>query len=543
MKLKHIFFIVVFLIAAAGVFAAPGNLDPTFNGNGVVRSNIFYSGTGAVEFRTLAIQPDGKILAVGYVDAGANSIDSHSIVLRCNADGTIDTTFGTNGRADLYYPDYPIRGRVASAMELQPDGKIVLAITERPTTEPAWLCGATRLNADGSVDTGFGVNGLVSTPTPGNWCYVKNIKVQNDGKIVVGGTAFDQSIGTAHLAVIRYDANGVADTTFGANGLMFDPRGSYQDLHDVLLQPDQKIIVTGGTLVEGADQLVARYNADGTRDTTFGSDGLFAFPGQNNLAGNRSAALQPDGRIIVAGAILGSGAHGPGFYMNRVNPNGTLDTTFGANGYVVTQEVDRKVRESTAIVLQPDGKIIIGGSMLYDIDSPNHYADFSTGRYSADGVLEQNTSGKFMRRGESILSSAWGDNGITRTHFTDNVFARITDMKLDAAGRLLVYGYNNGEMVMARYQSDAPPYAGITGRLTTAGGVPIKNISVVLSEGGLPEPRYALTNQFGYYTFSGLPVTENYSVSISSKRFAFSEPQQHLMLNHDELSVDFTAEP
>jgi hypothetical protein len=96
---------------------------------------------------------------------------------------------------------------------------------------------------------------------------------------------------------------------------------------------------------------------------------------------------------------------------------------------------------------------------------------------------------------------------------------------------------------MARFLSESAPTANIYGTIRTAGGMPIRNVSVVLSEGGLSEPRYALTNQFGLYSFGGLQVTERYSISISSKRFNFIVDQKLVTLLHDEESIDFTAEP
>ncbi|HEV7644605.1 MAG TPA: carboxypeptidase-like regulatory domain-containing protein [Pyrinomonadaceae bacterium] len=128
----------------------------------------------------------------------------------------------------------------------------------------------------------------------------------------------------------------------------------------------------------------------------------------------------------------------------------------------------------------------------------------------------------------------------------------ITSMGVDAVGRVVTAGYSHvflggntasSNLPMARFLSDASPIANIYGTIRNADGIPIKNVTVVLSEGGLAQPMYALTNQFGLYFFPGLQVTENYSVSISSKRFNFTVDQKLVTLLHDEESVDFTAEP
>ena len=142
----------------------------------------------------------------------------------------------------------------------------------------------------------------------------------------------------------------------------------------------------------------------------------------------------------------------------------------------------------------------------------------------------------------------WGNNGLSPVIGFDGYNTHLCSMAFDGAGRVVVAGgvgpvSGSGPqfMALARFQNDAPLYANLYGTIMTANGMRIKNATVVLSEGELSQPVYALSNQFGNYAFTNLPVTENYSVSISSKRFSFSVDQKRVILNHDEQSVDFTA--
>ncbi|HEV7644603.1 MAG TPA: carboxypeptidase regulatory-like domain-containing protein [Pyrinomonadaceae bacterium] len=553
MKLKILFLAIVLFSLTSIINAAPGQFDPTFNGTGKLISGQSFPHTWVT--KNLAIQPDGKILAGGW---NLEPFLNRGTLVRYNPSGALDTTFGNNGSVDLIFPgDVRV---FPSEIKMQSDGKIVMAVNAMNVAG----CGVMRLNADGSADSSFGTGGISTMTVPGESCMASGLAIQNDGRYVVMSKIINPIDSQASFALMRFMPDGTPDNTFGGDGqLNGGTQFSSDRYRSLLLQPDGKLIIVGETDVM-SKHILYRFNGDGTADNSFGTNGRAIIGVGEQCVGSYSAALQPDGKIILAGGgggmgsscVVAAGQVRFGFEMMRLNADGSPDPTFGTNGYVFTPEADKQIKIARGLAIQPDGRILLGGSATYQgVPYPGYsYADIAVARYSVNGVLEGSSSrSKFFDAkfsgGESLLGSIWGMDGIVRARLFDNVQTGVGQIEFDAAGRLVVYGAYNVDgvaypgMALARFQGEASPYSSITGRITTAGGVPIKNISVVLSEGELAQPRYALTNQFGYYTFSDLPVTETYSVSISSKRFNFSVDQQRLMLNHDEQSVDFTAEP
>jgi hypothetical protein len=240
--------------------------------------------------------------------------------------------------------------------------------------------------------------------------------------------------------------------------------------------------------------------------------------------------------------------------MARMNVDGNPDMTFGTGGYVsLTGPVLSTFVPATMRILE-NGKILVGG---------NVQGDFALIRFNADGSLDtaklvpagRSSKSKirdlFRAGPENVSPELWGNGGLVTAGIL-NRSEFLTSAEIDAVGRLAAAGTSNitlpnqsptYQLTMARFLNDASPTANIYGTIRTAEGMPIRNISVVLSEGGLSEPRYALTNQFGLYSFGDLPLTESYSISISSKRFSFAVDQKIISLLHDEESVDFTALP
>jgi uncharacterized delta-60 repeat protein len=184
-------------------WAAPGDLDPSFGGSGMVITDL---GVGGAQANAVAIQPDGKIVAAG------TSGSEHFVVVRYLADGTLDATFGNGGKA---VPDLGGIFEQAYGLALQPDGKIVLV----GTTAPQGYCCqyvVARLLPDGALDAGFGTRGRVFTTLAGGLQSFGAVAIQPDGKIVAAGGGYS-SFGSA-LAVVRYLSNGTLDSTFGSSG-------------------------------------------------------------------------------------------------------------------------------------------------------------------------------------------------------------------------------------------------------------------------------------------------------------------------------------
>jgi uncharacterized delta-60 repeat protein len=402
-----------------------GTLDGAFGTGGHVFFPDRLQNTHRYSVSSVIVQPDGNIVAVE-----SSYGTEHNIGLaRFRPDGSPDTTFGPNGNGftsaypeDILGDQFTLGGEPIAA-SLQADGKIVLA-TDAIVGPPGvfdfyghyhdFLLA--RFNSDGSLDGGFGAGGMVATTFAYNFIYVGTspppadvghydaiaygVALQADGKIVAAGAAQNVYFGGPNkYALARYNADGSLDDTFGAAGrvtteVIGNPYGA--SLSSVALQADGKI-VAAGSVIEPVDYIgpdpiptvskfgVARYNADGTLDTGFGTSGLvattFAAGGSAAISG---IALQADGKIVAAGY---SGADpGDGFFTSfaiaRYGADGSLDNGFGAGGKIVTSfDPDPSAFSSVAgVVIQPDGNIVAAGTA----QTGSGYRDIVLARYLGD---------------------------------------------------------------------------------------------------------------------------------------------------------------
>ncbi len=333
-----------------------GGLDQTFGTGGKVTTDFFEGGlSGRDSASSLVLQPDGKLVAAGSTNGSGGGI--YTALARYNPDGTLDTSFGAGGRV---VTDFGPNGfsRIA-ALALQPDGKLVGA-----GTHGSGLA-LVRYNANGTLDTSFGTGGKVSTNQSGATEEIYALVLQPDGKLVAAGVRFE---GNSALALWRYNANGTPDSTFGVGGRVTGPFGTGYAL---ALQPDGKLIAAGGNFG------LARYNANGTLDNSFGAGGMAAFNFGSSFSVANALALQPDGKIIAGGLFFNNVISQ--FALARYTPNGALDASFGTGGQVTT-DLDNGGNDTLyALGLYPDGKIAAAG---------NSSGDFGLARYNTNGALD-----------------------------------------------------------------------------------------------------------------------------------------------------------
>jgi uncharacterized delta-60 repeat protein len=329
------------------LFVAPkGELDPGFGTDGklVLDLGSEYDAANAVLCR-----PDGKIIVAS---TGGASTNSKFVLCRRNADGSPDTSFGTDGEASI---DVCPSTDLAQAMLEQSDGKIVVAGSSFQSSN--WEFSVVRLQADGSLDTTFGTGGKVITGVGASADYCYAIAQQADGKLVLAGNALAS---IECVAVVRLNADGSLDTTFGTGGKLILPVGSIAaQANGVAVQPDGKIVVVGFAWNStNRDFLLVRLNSDGSLDPGFGSSGIVTT--QIGTANDTAIALalQADGKIVAAGTTNSSGQLD--FALARYTATGDLDTTFGTGGMVVVSNpTDGEI--VSALRLQPDGKIVAAG--------------------------------------------------------------------------------------------------------------------------------------------------------------------------------------
>jgi uncharacterized delta-60 repeat protein len=355
-----------------------GSLDSSFGSGGKVTTDFFGQGNVAVA-EAVAIQHDGKIVVAG-------TVGNFFGLARYNANGSLDSTFGSGGKV----AGPATQGR-ATSLVIQPDGKIVVGgdFTATPLNV---AFGLVRYNADGTFDTSFGSLAKVTTDFSSNEDSILALALQPNGRIVAAGVAsrFGQE---ADFALARYKPNGSLDKSFGTDGkLTTDFNHADDEAHAVALQPDGKILAAGRTnfLGPSLDFVVARYNSDGTLDSTFGSGGKVAadFGGFDFANG---IAVQPNGKILVSGWTQNP-ITGLDFVLVRYDSNGNLDPSFGTGGLVTTVffgEPDL----AFAMVLQSDGKVVLAGSAsLRGVDR------FAIARYatSTPKITNVSVSGKTL---------------------------------------------------------------------------------------------------------------------------------------------------
>jgi uncharacterized delta-60 repeat protein len=410
---------------------APG-LDASFGGGG--KTLISFGGVAAVAY-ALAIQPDGRIVVGGANDYLTNEADSavSSLALaRLNTDGSLDLSFGVDGKTTNTGMDN------ASAVAIQPDGRIVAA---------GGYAGfeLARYNTNGSLDTSFGSNGIAEALI-GTADMAQAVGFQSDGKIIVAGDG--RTGGAAMVATARFNIDGTLDTSFGNAGAVLTAIETASIAYGEGIQPDGKI-VGGGIAIAGTDSTVtgdvavARYNANGALDLTFGSLGRETNnAGGGTIDGAYAMAIQPDGRILLAGAAaLGNSFPGPlvgnevvnsFILLMRLTTNGAPDTTFGNNGSVLT-EVGNYSDYALSLALQPDGKILVSGA------SQNGNYEWFVQRYDSNGSLD----------------ATYGDNGVRIVNFESGTNEYAYAVAVDSSVRAVVAGDAGGVFGVARLLQNA----------------------------------------------------------------------------------------
>lgn len=343
-------------------YTSTGALDNTFGSGGI--ANLRYAPGDDGQAYAVTVLSNNKILVAGYSYGSTKDF----ALLRLNEDGTPDATFGTGGWAITPVGSGDDEGR---SMVVQSDGKFLLAgISNNGSNNDFALV---RYNSDGSLDNSFGTNGVVTTDITGN-DLVESIGIQSDGKIVVGGTS--NTTGASDFAAVRYNSDGSLDNSFGTGGIAtvdigFGGAGSTDQAHSLAIQPDGKILLVGQTAASTGgndDVAIMRLTANGVLDSGasgFDGDGIVTFNyGPVNTDDEvRSAIIQNDGNILVAGSTDGTGSSF-GLMMLRYTPNGTLDPTFGpgTNG-IATADLTATADVGNAMALYGT-RIYVAGSTV-----------------------------------------------------------------------------------------------------------------------------------------------------------------------------------
>ncbi len=275
-----------------------GSPDTTFNG-GSGKYFVAINGTYHDAFNDVIQLRSGRLLAVGYVNSAAAASTSDFAAVRFTPLGAKDNTFAVGGIATTAIGP---AADVAWSVAEQPDGKMVVAGQSNNDSDNDFAI--VRYNADGSLDTNFGTAGKRTTDlAAGTDDIARKIVLQNDGKIVVAG---DSTLNDAAVGLVRYDSNGNLDSSFGASGIVrINPSGLDEKIYGLSLQGDGKIVVAGYTVGGSTnDMLIARFNSDGSADSSFGINGIKVIDtGKNDII--NALTIQSDGKYAVAGQTTG----------------------------------------------------------------------------------------------------------------------------------------------------------------------------------------------------------------------------------------------
>ncbi|MBA3962916.1 MAG: hypothetical protein H0X40_13610 [Chthoniobacterales bacterium] len=416
------------LLNPAARASQPGDLDPTFGGgDGKVLTDL---GGGSSDYGLgAAMQTDGKIIVVGFsgIYPGANAS-----IARHNSDGTLDPLFGNGGTVISHFSTTDS----FTAVAVQPDGKIV-AVGAAAATSGNYGTDflIARYSAAGSLDNSFGVSGATVTKLRGNipegWYFsasAQDIVLLPDGKILVAGQTTTVAFG--RMALLRYNSDGSLDQSYGQAGVVtvefpVGPNGVNGGVSAFALaqQSDGKSVLAGSYVDNGFSEFaLARINADGSPDTTFGTNGQVTSPIKNGDAVALDVLLQSDGKI-VAGGYFQAGLRNRDFALMRYNSNGTLDTTFGRRGTVTNDLSDGTDDAITGLMLQADNKIVAGGQS-------GHYPsfDFGLARYTTSGRVDK----------------TFGRKGSVTTDFGQGSFDIAYGLLLTPDGKIVLAGESNG---------------------------------------------------------------------------------------------------
>ncbi len=488
-------------ILANVVLAADGDFDTTFNGTGTRVTD--FGNTGDLG-RGIFYQSDGKIVVAGQ---GGSAL----CALRYTNTGQLDTSFDTDGIACSSL------GSVGWTGALQSDGKVIVAGTSG--TSAALV----RFNSDGTLDSTFGTSGGVTTPIGGGSLRFSALLIQPDGKLILVGFHTPGGPNARDILLLRYDANGALDTTFDGDGIVRSDLtlNGTEEAYDAVLLSSGKILVAGRKAASSGffDALIARYNVDGSLDTSFDGDGYvltdISAPGSLSTNDNANAVtISPNGSILIAGSYTNQTTGQQSIALVRYMSDGSLDASFDGDGML---KLGTGVG-GTDVLVQADTKII---------------AAIST------GVIKLNDNGSYD------TSFGTGGSGQTALNGSQKV-ALQSDGKILTTGGVLV-GATTAittsrliNSVSAIPPSSAPVTLG--GRVTDSRGRPIAGaiLKLVDARGSI---RSAVTNTFGYYRFNELDSGETYFVTISAKRYRFANASRAVSLIEEVMNFDFIAEP
>jgi uncharacterized delta-60 repeat protein len=367
-------------VAVTCEMLASGMLDATFGSGGKFLAPPGYA-------QGVVIQADGKIVIVAW---GPFDNGNSFTLTRFNTDGSVDPSFGIGGKTAGNLGGLRLADEEVHSLAMQSDGKLIVAgrgtgLVNGAINDEFALA---RYEANGQLDASFGVGGKVfSSFNNGRSSFLRALVIQADGKLVAVGST-PRTSNDYNFAIARFLADGSLDASFGSGGTVvtdFSQRNNDNSAEAIAIQADGKLVIAGWNQLGGSGSNIApalaRYNVDGSIDATFGTGGQVSNTSLiDNYGGPAAVAIQADGKIVLSKDVdTGFGD----FALSRYNANGSPDTSFGINGVVSTDLSGGNQDRSITMLIQADGRVIVGGSS----QGPNSSL-FALARYQSDGSLD-----------------------------------------------------------------------------------------------------------------------------------------------------------
>lgn len=495
----HLSFILSFIFGIFVTVQAQPELDISFNGTGRVLTGF---GSGSAEVKDVLIQADGRVVAVGTWRDSAGP--TYFALTRYNTDGSIDTTFGNDGRVvtDL---DPSVAAEGANAGALQPDGKIIAAGYVSLSLPGQGYFALARYSPDGTLDETFGSGGKVVTSISTGPHEARDVALGQDGTIVAAGS-YHNGISTQTL-IAKYGAGGDLSWT------KTDTRGNFVGAVNIA---ESVVILAGGRILtcgnaSGLDTGITftGYTANGDYDVTLGAGGRILL---SNTAGKRLKALT----LAANSRFIAGGSSEADFMVARFFSIGGWDISFNGSGSAVTPMGGGSQVNSLAI--GPNGRIVAAG-----VSSPAEEG-FAVAVYTANGLMDNSFSG------DGRLTFGFDGSSVTVAN----------SATIDSLGRIVLGGTAAGQFAIARLYTLQPALASIGGQARTPEGTPLRGVRVGLTDAaGLT--RWAITSNFGFFTFDSVPTGQTYNLFVRGSKTHIFESRD-IGLN-EAASVDLIGTP
>lgn len=478
-------------ITTSATQAANSDLDLSFGG-GVVKRAVTTS-INDLAYAS-ALQADGKILLAGY--STVNNNNREFAMIRHKVDGTPDTTFG-DGTGKVITPMTSSLDSVLGAVALPQGGMLTVGYAYSTSYSSFGLA---KYTSAGILDTSFGAGtGKVVSNFSIYGAIARAVALQQDGKYVVVGHAADPlNITKDDFFVARYNSDGSLDSSFGIGGSRRIQMSSNANdsAFSVAIQPDGKIVIAGDYSTGTALGIgVARLNTDGTMDATFGASGKVLFVRSGLLSFGRAVAVQPNGKIVVLGNGTLTFNNTSLIQVLRFNTDGSLDNSFNGGGHVINGFGAGLVLNFAALELLPTGQILVAGR---GVITTQNQSLFLTARYTASGLLDTTyNSGAGFKLGDL------GSVGYSTS---------AQSIALAADGRFTVSGSSGGYYGMVRYLGDPLDSTPDTASFTNVSGVASTSLqisNVVTVTGLTPGALVPMTVTNGNYSINGNPAASN----------------------------------